>query len=256
MVLATSMSPRTIQRGGQHLTLGRQLVTWFPHSKLLCYWETSLRLSIWTCVLWHPLLCSHSHKLHGKITSTSRTWLPTCVGCMSLPTPCWISVAKEYLPPLKHMDFNEKWHLCYSFGRLSLGFSRPGDSICVSVCNWKRDRRPLWVRGSALVSDIAPVDQRYWAAQSRPPTFNLMHTYTLVVEQTKEWDCTTVCINSICLLLWNTAYHHWHYAAKKVKLITPVLHQNFLNSHIALNFSSACMSRKWIPLHLQENWHY
>lgn len=72
--------PKDIPVGGQHLTLGGQTLTWLPHSKLLCYWGTSLRLSIWTCVLWHLRLCSHSHKLRVKITSTSHTWLTTHVG--------------------------------------------------------------------------------------------------------------------------------------------------------------------------------
>lgn len=36
-VLATTLSPRALQRGGQHLMLGGQLLTRFPHSKLLCY---------------------------------------------------------------------------------------------------------------------------------------------------------------------------------------------------------------------------
>lgn len=79
-VLATTPSPRTLQSGGQRLMLGDQPLTLFPLSKLLCYWETSLRLSIWTCVLWHLRLCSHSYTLRVKITFTSCTWLPTRIG--------------------------------------------------------------------------------------------------------------------------------------------------------------------------------
>lgn len=96
-VLAYTLSTRTLQRGGQHPMLGGQPLTRFPHSKLLCYWETSLRLSIWTCVLWHLRLCSYSHKLSVKITSTSRTWLPTCVGRHKRREACPFWPPTEYL---------------------------------------------------------------------------------------------------------------------------------------------------------------